>query len=85
MRCRGYRTRGEGHHWAVFDALPDLVDIDVADTAEYFQSCRIKRSTAIYRNSSAVTETEANELCETAQAFDGDVRRWLKRAYPQYA
>jgi len=85
LRCRGFRTRGEGHHWAVFDALPDLVDFDVAATADYFQTCRVKRSTAIYRMASVVADSEASELCQAAESFDVQIRRWLKREFPQYA
>jgi len=84
LRCAGYRTRGEGHHWAVFDALPDMID-DTADIAGYFQTCRAKRSTAIYRRASVVSEAEADELVREVGEFDRLVRKWLKAEYPQYA
>jgi len=85
MRCHGYRTRGGGHHWAVFDALPELVDFDLGERQDYFQACRAKRSTAIYRRASVVTQAEVDELLAAAQELDGDIRRWLKRKFPQFA
>ncbi|MEN6371541.1 MAG: SAV_6107 family HEPN domain-containing protein [Armatimonadota bacterium] len=85
LRCKGYRTRGEGHHWAVFNALPDIMGDKTAEIADYFQTCRAKRSTAIYHQSSVVSRTEADELYKEAEEFDKLVRRWLKDEFPQYA
>jgi len=85
LRCYGYRTRGEGHHWAVFNALPDIMGKDVIDIADYFQTCRAKRSIAIYHQSTVVSNTEADELFKEVEEFDKLVRKWLKTEYPQYA
>lgn len=85
LRCHEYRTRGEGHHWAVFDVLPELMDVDVVELAQYFQTCRSKRSAAIYHRASVVTKSEVVELLNSAYEFERLVRDWLKRCYPQYA
>lgn len=85
LRCYGYRTRGEGHHWSVFNALPDLMGNAITDIADYFQACRAKRSTAIYHQSSVVSRTECDELYKEAEEFDKLVRRWLKDEFPQFA
>ena len=45
LRCAGYRTRGEGHHWTVFRVLPELMGPEFEELADYFQSCRSKRKT----------------------------------------
>ncbi|OFX16549.1 MAG: hypothetical protein A2Z18_06180 [Armatimonadetes bacterium RBG_16_58_9] len=85
LRCKGYRTRGEGHHWCVFTALPGVMGNDVSDIADYFQACRAKRVRALYHQSSVVSRTEADELYREAEEFDKLVRKWLRMAYPQYA
>lgn len=84
LRCAGYRTRGQGHHWTIFNVLPDLMGKDVEELADHFQTCRGKRSTAIYRQSSVVTKAEADALCDQAHAFAASVRQWLSENYPQY-
>lgn len=85
LRCNDYRTRGEGHHWAVFDVLPELMDVDVTQLAAYFQSCRSKRSSAMYHRYSVVTKAEVVELLNSAYEFERLVRDWLKRLFPQYS
>lgn len=85
LRCKGYRTRGEGHHWTVFSALSDFMGDDMNDIADYFQTCRTKRSLAIYHQSSAISRNEADELYFETEQFDKLVRKWLKKEYPQYS
>jgi hypothetical protein len=85
LRCAGYRTRGEGHHWSVFNALPDILSEEASEIADYFQVCRAKRSSAMYHQSSVVSGDEADELFAEVEAFDTFVRKWLKTHYPQYA
>lgn len=85
LRCKGYRTRGEGHHWTVFNVLPDSLGESITEIADYFQTCRAKRSSAIYHQSSAVSRAEADELFTEVESFDMQVRKWLKGNYPQYA
>jgi len=85
LRCAGYRTRGESHHFAVFDALPELMGEEMKETARYFQACRRTRSQATYHRASVVTRSEVDELSREAEAMDRNVRLWLKSNYPQYA
>jgi uncharacterized protein (UPF0332 family) len=85
LRCAGYRTRGESHHFAVFDALPELMGEEMKETARYFQACRRTRSQATYYRASVVTRSEVDELSREAEAMDRNVRLWLKSNYPQYA
>lgn len=85
LRCKGYRTRGLGHHWTVFSAMPELMGKELEALADHFQTCRVKRSTAIYHQSSVVTKTEAEALCREVMGFEKSVRRWLETNYPQYA
>lgn len=85
LRCAGYRTKGEGHHWTLFNALPDVMGPEVGELADYFQVCRGKRSAATYHASSAVSRDEADELFREVEEFDITIRRWTKDNYPQYA
>lgn len=85
LRCKGYRTRGQGHHWTIFNVLPELMGKEVEDLADHFQTCRGKRSTAIYRLSSVVTQTEADALCKEVGRFRRSVERWLEADYAEYA
>ena len=57
---------------------------EVTELADYFDSCRQKRSTAIYSRASVVSKTEADELHQESEDFDKRVRKWLKDNYPEY-
>ena len=85
LRCSGYRTRGEGHHWAVFSVLAELMGEDSEELVDYLQTCRSKRSMAIYHRASVVSKAEADELCKEAERLDIQVRKWLKANFPHYS
>lgn len=84
LRCSGYRTRSEGHHYVIFDVLPDLMGDDLNDLSQYFQTCRKKRNVSVYRRASAVSRAEVEELLSEVENFSKMVRRWVRENYQEY-
>lgn len=84
LRCAGYRTRGEGHHRTVFDALPDAMGESHRRFSRYLQKCRRIRNLSTYSKSGIVSQNEVKHLIADTKAFDIAVRRWLQENYPQY-
>jgi hypothetical protein len=85
LRCAGYRTRGEGHHYVVFDVLPDIIGDEVRELSEYLQTCRKKRNTSAYHQASVVSLREVIELVAEVDDFERLIRRWLKENYPEFS
>jgi len=83
IRCAGYETHGQGHHWTTFQALPLTMGDDLQDLSDYFESCRNKRNVGAYDRSGAISRSEATELLEEATAFKGKVRQWLRDQFPE--
>src|SRR3989304_495051 len=83
IRCAGYETHGQGHHWTTFQALPLTMGDDLQDLSDYFESCRNKRNVGAYDRSGAISLSEAAELLEEATAFKGKVREWLRDRLPE--
>jgi hypothetical protein len=84
LRCMGYRTKGEGHHSAVFEALPEIMGKELSELASYYQTCRVKRNTSTYSKAHVTSKTEMQEIIKEAEDFSRLVRRWLKEKYPQF-
>ncbi len=84
LRSEGYRPRGEGHHAALFDALP-LVMPDRTDLASYFQECGKKRNRLTYEAPRQASDQEANFPLEKAGEFRQHVERWLRTRHPELA
>lgn len=84
LRCAGYRTRGEGHHRTVFDALPDTMGESHRRFSRYLQKCRRIRNLSTYSKSGIVSRGEVNRLIADTIEFDKAVRHWLQANYPEY-
>ena len=85
IRCAGYETHGQGHHWTTFQALPLTMGDDLQDLSDYFESCRNKRNVGAYDRSGSISRSEASELVEEAKAFNERLRQWLGDRYPELA
>ena len=83
LRCAGYETHGQGHHWTTFQALPLTMGDELQDLSDYFESCRNKRNVGAYDRSGGISRSEAAELLEEATAFNGKVRQWLREKFPE--
>ena len=84
LRCAGYRTRGEGHHFTIFDVLPEIIGTGSRPMARYLQKCRKIRNLSTYSRSGIVTIAEVKELIAKTQELGEAVRKWLQEKYPEY-
>lgn len=85
LRCAGYRTKGEGHHYAIFDVLPEIMGKEVRGMARFLQTCRKIRNLSTYSRSGVVTRGEVLELIAQTLEFEQMVRHWLRTNYPEYS
>lgn len=84
LYCRGYRPKGIGHHFTVFQAMKEIMGEDYHELADYFDSCRAKRNITDYDYADNVSEAEVCGLIEEAEKFSEVVLNWLERHYPQF-
>ncbi len=82
LYCKGYETRGYGHHFHTFKALREIMGREGEAFADYFDICRTKRAATIYDRAGAVSEQELHELLGEVQTFRDRVEDWLKENYP---
>jgi hypothetical protein len=83
IRCAGYETHGQGHHWTTFQALPLAMGDDLQDLSDYFESCRNKRNIGAYDRSGGISRSEAAELLTEAMAFKATVTKWVRDQFPE--
>ena len=84
LRCKGYETHGQGHHWTTFQSLPLTMGDDLKDLSDYFENCRNKRNVGAYDRSGGISQSEAAELLEEAGGFKEKVRQWLRDQFPEF-
>jgi hypothetical protein len=60
IRCAGYETHGQGHHWTTFQAMPLTMGDELQDLSDYFESCRNKRNVGSYDRSGGISRSEAS-------------------------
>jgi uncharacterized protein (UPF0332 family) len=81
LYCKGYRPKGIGHHFIVFEAMKEILSKDYHELADYFDSCRAKRNVSDYSCANEISEAEADELIKEAEAFLEVIIQWLKANY----
>jgi hypothetical protein len=84
LYCKGYKTKGIGHHFFVFQAVKDILGKEYHSLAEYFDSCRSKRNIADYMSIGNVSDAEVAELNKEVESFQDKVICWVKKNYPMY-
>ena len=84
IACAGYRVVGTRHHQTTFEAVELAMGPTVANLASYFDTCRRKRNILDYDNAQVVTESEAQELVQQAEAFRTLVEQWMAHHHPQF-
>lgn len=82
LYCKGYKTKGVGHHFTVFQAMKDILGKKYHDLADYFDSCRAKRNLTDYASAGIISDTEANELIKESKQFEKVVLCWIKDNFP---
>lgn len=81
--CKGYKPKGIGHHFTVFEAMREIMGKDYYELADYFDSCRVKRNITDYTSAGEISEAEVEELIREAEKFLKVVLKWLKTNYPK--
>lgn len=84
LYCRGYKPRGAGHHFTVFQCMKEIMGKDYYDLADYFDACRAKRNVTDYDYAGTISRTEAQELIKEAKDFLHVVLDWLNQYYPKF-
>jgi len=83
LHCRGYKAKGEGHHFTVFQVTREIMGKGYYELVDYFDSCRAKRNITDYNYAGEISESEAEELVIEAEKFLKVVLNWLKSNYPE--
>ena len=83
LYCAGYETHGKGHHWATFQALPEIMGEEFRDQGTYFDSCRTKRNVSTYDRGGQLSDPEATELLDEVTAFKVQLEKWLRENFPE--
>ena len=84
LYCQGYRTKGAGHHFTVFQAMKEIIGQAHQDLADYFDACRVKRNITDYTHVGEISATEVEELIKEAEQFLNTVVGWLKANHPEF-
>jgi len=79
LYAAGFRAFGAGHHWATFQALPDIMGPQAQSRADYLDSCRSKRNVTDYDRVGEISQREVEEMLAEARAFREDLLDWLKK------
>ncbi len=83
LYCKGYKPKGAGHHFTVFQAIREIMGKGYYELVDYFDSCRAKRNVTDYSYAGKISESEAEELVVEAEKFLKVVLSWLKSSYPE--
>ena len=84
LYCNGYRAKGAGSHFTVFQAMKDILGKDYAELADYFDACRSKRNITDYDYAGAISKKETEELIKEAINFQKFVLSYLRDNFPQH-
>ena len=84
LYCKGYKTRGTGHHHTVFRAMRDILGKNYFELSDYFDASRAKRNLTDYTSAGIISDAEADELLSESKRFKEIVIDWIKKQYPTY-
>ena len=82
LYCRGYKPKGVGRHFTVFQAIREIMGKGYYELVDYFDSCRAKRNITDYDYSGGISDLEAKELIKEADDFLEVTLNWLKKNHP---
>ncbi|MCB4791676.1 MAG: hypothetical protein LHV68_07285 [Elusimicrobia bacterium] len=82
LYCKGYKTKGIGHHFIIFQAMKEILDKEHHSLADYFDSCRTKRNISDYTGAGNVSDAEVDEIIKEVESFYDFVISWIKKNYP---
>ena len=64
-----------GHHWAILQALPEIMGPGAQGRADYLDHCRTKRNVTEYDRAGQISDAEV-------QSFRDDLLSWLGSHHP---
>ncbi len=82
LLSKGYRTKGEGHHYITFKVVGEIMGKQHADLFDYFDGCRAKRNMTDYSYAGAISKNEAEEIVKEAEQFFRLSKDWIMEHYP---
>lgn len=82
LHAAGYRTAGQGHHWATLRVLPEIMGSKAQKRADYLDACRTKRNVADYDRAGEISEVEVAEILDEVRNFHEDLLDWLRIRHP---
>jgi len=85
LYCKGYRHgQGQSQHYRTVSTLSLTMGKEYKEIQDYLNACRARRNTSDYDMAGTISQSEANELIETAKELYDDVRQWVQRNYSEY-
>jgi len=84
LYCRGYKPKGVGYHFTVFQTMKEIMGNNYHDLADYFDACRAKRNITDYDYAGSISRVEVQDLITEAENFLNVVLSWLKEHCPQF-
>jgi len=78
LHAVGYRAAGTGHHWAILQALPEIVGPEAQGRADYLDHCRTKRNVTEYDQAGQISDAEVEEILAEVRSFRDDLLSWLR-------
>jgi hypothetical protein len=85
LHASGYRPEKTLQHYRAIAALPEILDEQWRDAADYLETCRRKRNIAEYDRVGVVTEQDASELAAFCKELRQEVLAWLNKNHPELA
>ncbi|TLD68712.1 hypothetical protein FEM03_21255 [Phragmitibacter flavus] len=82
LYASGYRPEKNLAHYRTLQALPLIMGHDLADEADYLDTCRSKRNTAEYDTAGTISRSEAKELRDFTRQLHQQVLAWLQKHHP---
>lgn len=79
LHAEGYRVhKGQPGHERVIESLKYTLGPEWNDQADYFDLCRRTRNSLMYDRADVVSQTDADELLESAKKLREAVIAWLR-------
>ena len=79
LYCSGYKPKGTGHHFTVFQTMKIIMGNNYNKLADYFDSCRSRRNITDYNYVGTISNSEVEELIKEAEGFLEVALDWLKK------
>jgi hypothetical protein len=83
LAAAGYKAERANHHYRVIHSLEFTLGVE-ASLIRKFDVFRKKRNITDYERADTISETEAAEMRELAEALRRSVDAWLRKNYPQF-